>query len=512
MRKTVLVLAVVIAFVGVLCALAQARQDDQVEKARDNINEIEKMLEHLSQEKKLTNKQRRLRISLKRVLSRLQDAVEDVKEEKRGLEKLNRQARDLLNQLEGVTFEAVEKAIEEKDYARAAEMLEKILEADPADTMAKQLLEKVLPQLDTTPYDDRVNKKNLEREGGSAETEAAVAAALQWLSCHQDKDGKWNQDGFAKNCDATKGIACTGPGHSEHYDVALTGLALMAYLGNGSTHQEGKYKENAKKGLDWLLSQQQADGRMSRRIVESWVYSHAIATLAICEALAMTGDKNLREPCQRAVTFTVKAQKPGSGWKYEPGSGMSDTSVTGWVVSALKAAQDADIAVPRAAFDGALSWFDRATNTAGKTGYMRPGDDGSVIRGKNEAFAKQPTMTAAAVHSRMLCGQGRDSGRVKKGIGILMSNLPVWNRPDFTKVDPYYWYHGTQALFHFGGTKWKRWNTAVKKALLENQCKGGCADGSWEPVGKWDVVGGRIGATALNCLTLEAYYRCGRSR
>ena len=31
--------------------------------------------------------------------------------------------------------------------------------------------------------------------------------------------------------------------------------------------------------------------------------------------------------------------------------------------------------------------------------------------------------------------------------------------------------------------------------------------GSWEPVGRWCGVGGRVYATALNALTLEVYYR-----
>ncbi|RKY14435.1 MAG: hypothetical protein DRP63_08530, partial [Planctomycetota bacterium] len=39
------------------------------------------------------------------------------------------------------------------------------------------------------------------------------------------------------------------------------------------------------------------------------------------------------------------------------------------------------------------------------------------------------------------------------------------------------------------------------------QRRGGCADGSWDPVGKWGMVGGRVYSTALNALTLEIYYR-----
>jgi hypothetical protein len=55
----------------------------------------------------------------------------------------------------------------------------------------------------------------------------------------------------------------------------------------------------------------------------------------------------------------------------------------------------------------------------------------------------------------------------------------------------------------------------MKKALLDNQCKGGPMDGtendkdgSWDPVGGGHVpTGGRVFSTALGALSLEVYYR-----
>jgi hypothetical protein len=50
----------------------------------------------------------------------------------------------------------------------------------------------------------------------------------------------------------------------------------------------------------------------------------------------------------------------------------------------------------------------------------------------------------------------------------------------------------------------------MKKVLLENQCKGGCPDGSWDPFNA-DKYGaqraGRVFTTAVGCLSLEIYYR-----
>jgi len=193
-------------------------------------------------------------------------------------------------------------------------------------------------------YGQRWGKGSLAREGGSPGTESAVTAALRWLHFHQDKNGQWDQDGFQKNCDTRKSAACDGQGTSQ-YDVANSSLALLAFLGNGHTHRVGLFKKTVKRGLDWLVGQQQGDGSLGPRLAESWIYNHAIGTMALCEAYAVTRDYRLKGPAQKAVDFIRTAQNPGLGWKYEPQNGRNDTSVTGWMVLALKAAKTAE-AVP----------------------------------------------------------------------------------------------------------------------------------------------------------------------
>lgn len=347
----------------------------------------------------------------------------------------------------------------------------------------------------------------LAREGGSPGTESAILAALRWLRSHQDKDGKWDQDGFESCCKDGK---CGGKGTGQ-FDVAVTGLALLAYMGSGNTNRVGKFKKTVRRGLDWLRKQQQADGSLgSERKVESWVYNHAIGTLALCEAYAVSRDYRFKDAAQKAVDYILKAQNPALGWRYKPKSGRSDSSVTGWMVLALKAAKDAKLKVEQSAFDGAINWFDKATDARGKCGYMYPGDPGSVIKDINMHYAMQPTMTGVSVFCRLLCGQARLEAKIPHGVDILMANLPEWDKPKFTRVDPYYWFWATNAVFQYGGKNWDKWNKALKMALLENQRAGGCANGSWDPDGKWGMVGGRVCTTALAALTLEVYYRYRR--
>src|SRR5690606_9872257 len=65
---------------------------------------------------------------------------------------------------------------------------------------------------------------------GGKETARAIEDALKWLKDHQDEDGKWDTDEFMKH--DVNGAPCDGPGNPVH-DVGITGLALLAFLGDG---------------------------------------------------------------------------------------------------------------------------------------------------------------------------------------------------------------------------------------------------------------------------------------
>ena len=221
----------------------------------------------------------------------------------------------------------------------------------------------------------------------------------------------------------------------------------------------------------------------------------------------MSRDFRLKKSCQKAVDFLLKRQSPGLGWKYEPGGERGGGSITAWVMLALHAARKARLKVPESAFNGALKLFDTMTDTDGSVGCRMRGGKGCDIRGRCERYEKLPAITAAATACRLLCGAAKDDAKITKAVKHLMENLPVWNKPKNDKVDMYYWFWGTLAMKLYGGRQWHTWNEAMKNALLCTQRQGGCADGSWDPCGKWGMIGGRVYTTAINTLTLEIF-RC----
>ncbi len=326
--------------------------------------------------------------------------------------------------------------------------------------------------------------------GGNAESEAAVLAGLKWLAKQQNRDGTWS----------LKGPYSTGAG-VENF-AAATSMALLAFQGAGHTHRvDGQFKKNVERGIQALLAIQNNegsffDGQYGRN--NHRFYTHAQATIAVCELYAMTGDEHLLKPAIRAVAYCVENQDPSrGGWRYLPQQD-SDTSVTGWVVMALQSARMAGLEVPSSTLDRVMGYLDQVSEEEGSRYAYHAG------------AATDETMTAEALLCRQYLGWANNDKRLIRGIEYLLldENLPAWKEPE---RNVYYWYYATQAMHHMEGAYWEKWNGVIRDLLVENQVPNGRERGSWNPVlpvaDRWGHQGGRLFVTCLSIYVLEVYYR-----
>jgi hypothetical protein len=332
----------------------------------------------------------------------------------------------------------------------------------------------------------------LHRGGGSAASERSVALALDWLARHQHPEGYWSFDHQLGECQGQ----CDQPGSLQTSLMGATGLALLPYLGAGNTHRDGAHRAVVKRGVAALVKMMQVTPNGGSFYDGGQMYSHGIATMALCEAYAMTRDRSLRRPAQMAVNFTCYAQDPrGGGWRYEPHQ-PGDTSVLGWQLGALKSADLARLEVPRLVVDRAGYFLDSA----------QVGDGQQYVYEPTEKERRTTNATSAiGLLCRMYLGAQRDNPILKKGVERIVATGPADN-------DVYYNFYATQLVFQFSngeGELWKKWNASMRDKLIAAQDKRGHAEGSWVPKdgdhGK--DKGGRLYATALNCMTLEVYYR-----
>lgn len=348
--------------------------------------------------------------------------------------------------------------------------------------------------------------------------EDSIRAGLRWLAKHQDPDGAWAPESVAVRCtDAT----CTSQGRADNR-TGVTALAILAFLGGGCTPQgehvvDGiSYGDAVERGLDWLASHQEANGQICEQPCAKEIYNHALATLALCEAVGAGAPGRLLEPARRAVDWLVRAQNPSAGWRYSARSGESDMSVTGWCILALKSAQVAGIAVPEAAPAAALAYVKAMTNSSGLVGYLKVEDAGTkvVIVGMNENYDQHPSCTAIGMVARLLLGSDRQDAALAQGAAHVCADLPRWST-DLRSNDFYYWFWGSLALFQLDGDGgagaprwWNKWSGPVVEATVDHQDGGSvCAAGSWAPNDRWGAEGGRVYATAMNLLTLEVISR-----
>ncbi|MCE9630667.1 MAG: squalene--hopene cyclase [Planctomycetia bacterium] len=344
-------------------------------------------------------------------------------------------------------------------------------------------------------YADRVGARRATAaaaRGGSEATERAVQSALAWLAAAQAADGRWNAAEHGAGVErAVQGNHRHGAGaRSDH---GVTGLALLAFLGAGNTHRDGPHAAVVERGMRFLVERQRADGSLAGDAeFFAALYCHGMATIAVAECLALTGDDALRQPLARAVARTLAMQHPHTGgWRYAAGD-RGDTSQCGWQVMVLASARNAG-----------MTGFDVAESRA--RGFLQSVSSGAAGGLAAYRRGERPTMamTAEALYCRLLLGMPAGMPAATEALGMIAASPPA-----ATNYNAYTWYYATLASFHAGGPHWEQWNRQLQSALLPLQRRErGPLEGSWDPDPVWGGHGGRVYSTALSAMTLEVYYR-----
>ena len=314
-------------------------------------------------------------------------------------------------------------------------------------------------------------------EGGTPQCEDAVVKALDWLQATQNPDGSWTND----------------------HPVAMTGLALLAYLGHCETPQSPEYGETVLKGITYLVDiGMKNDGRLSNKDATSiqWVYDHGIATYALAEAYTFCNQLKIPIPHLDTVTkqagdMIMQGQNDDGAWLYKFDSGAGgDNSVGFWQIQALKACKHTGL-WPTSKFTKpsreALGWLDKVQGSDGAIGYR-------------DNSSQSPGLTGGGVLAFQLWDKG-SSSEAKKGVKYVAENSEFeWGQES---SNLYYHYYNTQAMINHGGKEWQDYNLRFRDSLLKAQNP----DGSWTQAGiKHGPVNVHM-ATCLSTLMLEVYYR-----
>jgi hypothetical protein len=308
-----------------------------------------------------------------------------------------------------------------------------------------------------------------------ADWERAVHRGLEWLASQQSGRG-----------------TARGLGHwtasGGRYPTAMTALAGIALLCEGSTTTTGKYAPNIRRAVDYLVGRSQPNGLIGDPDQDDrYTYGHGFAMLFLSQVLGEEEDAARREELIdvliRAVEFTARAQTSAGGWGYvsaADGQDFDEGSTTVTQVQGLRGCRDAGIVVPKEIIDRAIAYIHRCTLPDGGVQYNSHGGGG------------RPAITAAAIACLFSAGE-YDSDYVRRLFAYCQRHLDHLSDRGLGHWH-YAHYYYAQALYRRGGEEWRQYRDRLYARLIREQNP----DGSWT-----QGYVGPVYTTALNLTMLQ---------
>jgi hypothetical protein len=334
-----------------------------------------------------------------------------------------------------------------------------------------------------------------------------VRKGLEWLAKQQQRNGS---------------LAANG----NQYPVSMTALAGIAFLMEGSTIREGKYKDQIKRAAEWLMARAQKGGNRDGLIANTenpteagrYMYGQGFATLFLA---CVYGDEDneqnrekLKDILTRAVKYIGNAQSTHGGWYYTakgdpPGSDNDEGSVTITQVQALRACRNAGIPVPKEYIKKAQDYLKHSTTERGGVVYSLGRGGGAGMRAP--VGGERPSLTAAAIACGFNAGEYKGD-LVKKWFKYCQTAIPLNVGGVRLGHDEYTHFYYAQAVYILGDKGWEklfgptpeadRLTWSKYKANMFDRIQGmQSADGSWPSGGGFSV--GTVYSTSVYLTILQ---------
>src|SRR6266851_3299184 len=307
------------------------------------------------------------------------------------------------------------------------------------------------------------------RDRGTAEK------GLKWLAKQQFRDGHFEAAGG-------------------QFSSAMTGMAGTVFLMEGSTIREGRYADNIRKCVDWIIEHTQRNGCIGELNAPNqglgYLYGHGYCTLFLSQIYGEEEDAARRKKLERiltdAVHFSVLSQTSKGGWGYvsaKDGNDFDEGSVSVTQVQALRACRNAGIVVPKEAIEKVQKYLKDCTLPSGGLIYSLHSGGGG----------ERPTITVAAIASMFSTGEYTNP-LAKKWMEYIKTAVPI-DRPgqDQFGHSEYTFYYLGQVIYCMGDDGYAKlfpnskaserltW-TGFRKNFFDFLAKTQLDDGHWNGV------------------------------
>ncbi|MFT7462713.1 MAG: hypothetical protein ACI9EF_001055 [Pseudohongiellaceae bacterium] len=310
--------------------------------------------------------------------------------------------------------------------------------------------------------------------------EEAIDRGLRWLVRHQGPDGAWHAANFSKEC-VPQVTGCLNPGQPEHTSGA-TAAAVLAFMGDGSTHTQGRFRNQVKAGLRFLIEHQAASGAFTAELGMYHITNHVLATLAVVESYNATKSHIFKKSAVAGLRYLATWQLPGGGFPSSRNASEEPDPVTSaWALITLM-------------IENPLLTLQDDTMLSQAMLFARK---------RFEDAPADPANMASMLFVNKLWPVGRSQARIDSAFtDLLVSRADfVMNRPKQQTV----LYSVTSRYFAEHVTHQQAHRTQGSSAILLSEHARGCTAGSWteEESHGWAASGGRVASTALTLLTLQ---------
>jgi hypothetical protein len=212
------------------------------------------------------------------------------------------------------------------------------------------------------------------------------------------------------------------------------------------------------------------------------VYNQSLAILALAQDARLRRDRSLDPDFGSALLFLRSLQDDAGGFGSDHLSARPTSAASIWALSALVEGDD------RGWLEAArrtLRWLTSLCDTQGRLGYRAAGD---------HPYGVETLSAAGAFH---LPG--------RPGLRHALSKTAALNPGDTNYLHLYFLTHALSADPEARSSR-----ALLLDRLANGQVDAGPQAGSWNPVDRWSSAGGRIYATAMAALALEADRRSSR--
>lgn len=180
--------------------------------------------------------------------------------------------------------------------------------------------------------------------------DATIAAAVEWLLQHQNKDGSWGSHESPRPIEVLASI----PGSQEAFRVATTALDVIALADSGDPSP--RVRDAEEKALDWLLANYAVKRQDGLEHYNVWAFGYALQCFGE-RLIARPEDArsgSLRAACTKLLEKLALYQTLDGGWGYLSLNGVatfqpSDTSMsftTATILVGVQRAREAGITLP----------------------------------------------------------------------------------------------------------------------------------------------------------------------